>query len=171
MLKKKSRFEQDSSVSSVKITKEQLSTQDPLNILDDWDTPGKYHPVCMAIWMAWLVFVQVFVDKLTIDGSTLHLVPPLLPWEAHSEVLLICLLMHYMPTKLTNLVKGGLHPASAEHSNGSLLSSCWQLVRQSVGSSLYKVRCLKINFSPWVHPYNGKRTDNVCLPGFSLGGL
>jgi hypothetical protein len=131
---KKSRVKQDSSVRSVKITKEQLSAQDPSNIPDDWDTLGKYHPVCRAIWTAWLVFMLVFVDKRMINGSTLHLVPPLLPWEAHPEMSLICLLMHNMPTKLTNLVKGCLHPASAKHSNESLLSSCWQLVRQSVGS-------------------------------------
>ena len=159
MSKKKSRVEQDSSVSSVKITKEQLSAQDPSNIPVDCDTPGKYHPVCMTIWMAWLVFVKVFVNKQTINGSTLHLVPPLLPWEAHPKMLLICLLMHYMPTQLINLLKGGLHPASAENSDGSLLSSCWQLVRQSVGSLLFKVWCVKNNFSPWVHPYNGKHMD------------
>jgi hypothetical protein len=157
---KKSRAEQDSSVSSVKITKEQLSAQDPSHIPDDWDTPGKYHPVCVAIWMAWLVFfVQVFVNKQTIDGSTLHLVPPLLPWEAHPEILLVCLLMQYMPTQLTNSIKGGLHPGSAEHSNGPLLSSCWQLAHQSIGSSLYKDGCVKINVSPWAHPYNGNCTE------------
>ena len=140
MSKKKSRVEQDSSVSSVKITKEQLSAQDPSNIPVDWDTPGKYHSVCVAIWTAWLVFVLIFVDKQTIGEITLHLVPPLLLWESHPEMSLICLLMHYMPTQLTNLVRGDLHPpASAEHSNGTLISSSWQLVKQSVGSLLFKV--------------------------------
>ena len=124
MSKKKSRSEQDSLVSSAKITKKQLSAQNQSNIPDDWESPGRYHPVCVAIWMAWLVYVQVFVNKQTIYGSTLHLDPPLLPWEAHPEMLLICLLMHYMLAQLINLLKGGLHPASAEQSDGSLLSSC-----------------------------------------------
>ena len=123
----------------VQITKEQLCVQDPSNNPGDWDTPGKYHPFCASIWTAWLVFVLVFADKQTIDRSTLQHVPPLLLWEARPEMSLICLLMHYMPTKLTNSVKGGLHPASAEHSNGTLISSSWQLVKQSVGSLLFKV--------------------------------
>ena len=67
--------------------------------------------------------------------------------------------MHYMPTQLTNSVKGDLHPASAERSDGSLRSDCWELVCQSVGEELYKKLCLKMNFSPHAHPHNGKRTD------------
>jgi hypothetical protein len=46
-----------------KITGEQLSSQDPANIPEDWKTPGMYHPVCVAIWKAWLNFVLVFLDK------------------------------------------------------------------------------------------------------------
>jgi hypothetical protein len=98
MSKKKSRVKQAALVSSFKISKDQLSAQDPSNTLDDWNTPGKYHPVCVAIWTAWLVFVLIFIDKQTIDGLTLHLIPLLLPWEEHPEMSLICLLMHYMPT-------------------------------------------------------------------------
>jgi hypothetical protein len=64
-----------------------------------------------------------------------------------------------MPTQLTNSVKGDLHPASAERSDGSLRSNCWELVCQSVGNGLYKIQCVKMNFSPWLHPYNGKHTD------------
>ena len=60
-----------SSVLGAKITKEQLSAQDPSNIPEDWNTPGKYHPACVAIWTAWLNFVPVFLDKQTIDGSVL----------------------------------------------------------------------------------------------------
>jgi len=67
--------------------------------------------------------------------------------------------MHHMPTQLTNSVKGDLHPASAERSNGSLRSNCWELVCQSVGNGLYKIQCVKMNFSPWLHPYNGKHAD------------
>ena len=67
------------SVVGAKITEEQLSAQDPSNIPKDWKKPGKYHPVCVAIWKARLNFVQVFLDKQTNDGSVLHLVPPLLP--------------------------------------------------------------------------------------------
>jgi hypothetical protein len=52
-----------------KITEEQLSAQDPSNIPKDWKTPGKYHQVCVAIWKAWLNFVQVFLDKQMIDGG------------------------------------------------------------------------------------------------------
>ena len=68
-----------SSVVGAKITEERLSAQDPSNIPEDWMTPGKYYPVCVAIWKARLNFVPVFLDKKTIDGSDLHLVPPLLP--------------------------------------------------------------------------------------------
>ena len=41
-----------SSVVGAKITEERLSAQDPSNILEDWNTPGKYHPACVAIWTA-----------------------------------------------------------------------------------------------------------------------
>ncbi len=122
-------------------------------------TPGKYHPACVPIWKAWLNFVQVFLDKQTNNVSVLHLVPLLLPWDAPHDSSVIGLLMHYMPTQLTNLVKGDLHPASAEHSDGSLRSNCWELVCQSVGNELYKIRGVKMNLSPWVHPCDGKRTD------------
>ena len=67
--------------------------------------------------------------------------------------------MHYMPTQLTNSVKGDLHPASAKRSDGSLRSDCWELVCQSVGKEEYKKKCMKMNYSPWAHLYNGKRTD------------
>ena len=50
-----------------RITEEQLSAQDPSNIPEDWKTPGKYHPVCVAIWKAWLNFVPVFsINKQTL---------------------------------------------------------------------------------------------------------
>ena len=148
-----------SSVLGAKITEEHLSAQDPSNIPEDWNTPRKYHPACVAIWTAWLNFVPVFLDKQTIDGSVLHLVPPLLPWDASHFVNVVALLMHYMPTQLTNSVKGDLHPASAEKSDGSLRSDCWELVCQSVGKEEYKKKCMKMNYSPWAHPHNGKRTD------------
>jgi hypothetical protein len=148
-----------SSVLGAKITEEQLSAQDPSNIPEDWKTPGKYHPACVAIWTAWLNFVPVFLDKQTIDGSVLHLVPPLLPWDLSHFVNVVALLMHYMPTQLTNSVKGDLHPASAERSDGSLRSDCWELVCQSVGPSEYKKKCMQMNYSPWAHSHNGKRTD------------
>ena len=146
------------SVAGARITEEQLSAQDPSNIPEDWKTPGKYHPVCVAIWMAWLIFVPVFLDKQTIDGSVLHLVPPLLPWDAPYGDNVAALLMHYMPSQLTNSVKGDLHPACAKRSDGSLRSDCWEIVRQSVGEELYE-KLLKMNFSPHAHPHNGKRTD------------
>jgi len=148
-----------SSVVGAKITEEQLSAQDPSNILEDWNTPGKYHPACVAIWTAWLNFVPVFLDKQTIDGSVLHLVPPLLLWNAPHDSSVIVLLMHYMPTQLTNSVKGDLHPASAKRSDRPLRSDCWELVRQSVGEELYEELCVKTNYSPWAHPHNGKCTD------------
>ena len=142
-----------------RITEEQLSAQDPSNTPEDWNTPGKYHPDCVAIWTAWLIFVQVFLDKQMIDGSVFHLVPPLLPWHASHDVKVIVLLMHYMPSRLTNSMKGDLHSASAKRSDGSLRSDCWELVRQSVGETLYEKQCLKMNYSPHAHPHNGKRTD------------
>ena len=85
-------------VVGARITEEQLSAQDPSNTPEDWNTPGKYHPDCVAIWTAWLIFVQVFLYKQTIDGSVLHLVPPLLPWHAYHDFKVIVLLMHYMPS-------------------------------------------------------------------------
>jgi len=91
-----------SSVVGARITEEQLSAQDPSNTPEDWKTPGTYHPVCVAIWKAWLNLVPVFLDKQTVDGSILHLVPPLLPWDAPHDDKVIALLMHYMPTQLTN---------------------------------------------------------------------
>jgi hypothetical protein len=148
-----------SSVVGAKITEEQLSAQDPSNIPEYWNTPGKYHPVCVAIWKAWLNYVPVFLDKQMINGSILHLVPPLLPWNAPHDSSVIVLLMHYIPTQLTNSVKGDLHPASAKRSDGSFRSDCWELVRQSVGEELYEELCVKTNYSPWAHPHNGKHTD------------
>ncbi len=56
-------------------------------------------------------------------------------------------------------MKGDLHPASTERSDGSLRSDCWELVCQSVGEELYKKLCLKMNFSLHAHPHNGKCTD------------
>ena len=94
-----------SSAVGAKITEEQLSAQNLSNIPKDWKTPGKYHPVCVAIWKAWLNFVAVFLNKQMKYGSILH------------DDKVIGLLMHYMPTQLTNSVKGDLHPASAECSN------------------------------------------------------
>ena len=93
------------------------------------------------------------------NGSFLNLLPPLLLWNAPHDSSDIGLLMHYLPTQLTNLVKGVFHPASAERSNGFLRSNCWELVPQTVGYGLYKIPCVKMNFSPWVHPYNGKHTE------------
>ena len=69
----------------------------------------------MAIWEAWINFVQVFLNKQTNNRSVLHLVPQLLLWDAPHDSALISLLMHFMPTQLTNTVKGDLHPVSAEH--------------------------------------------------------
>jgi hypothetical protein len=140
-------FSFETSMVGAKITKKQLSAQDPSNTPEDWKTPGKYHQVCVAIWAAWLQFVQVFLDRQTNNGSVLHLIAPLLPWDTPHGSLVMGLLMHYMPTQLTNSVKGDLHPASAERSDGSLRSNCWELVRQSVGNRLYKNQCVKMTFS------------------------
>ena len=60
------------SIVGAKITEEQLSAQDPSNTPEDWKTPGKYNPVCVAIWTAWLNFVQVFRNKQTNNGSVLY---------------------------------------------------------------------------------------------------
>ena len=38
-----------SPVVGARITEEQLSSHDPSNTPEDWNTPGKYHPVCVAI--------------------------------------------------------------------------------------------------------------------------
>lgn len=142
-----------------RITKDHLSEQDPVSVPKDWDTPGLYHPVCISIWTQWLVFVRVIINMRTKDESSLHLVPPELPWTLKNDLPVVFLLVNYMPTNLTNLVKGSLHPASAERSNGLLRSCCWQLINQSIGPVLYKHRCGKANFTPFAFPYNGESTD------------
>jgi hypothetical protein len=100
-----------------KITEEKLSAQNPANIPTDWDTPGERHPICVAIWEAWLDFVPVFLNEHTITGSVRHLIPPLLSWGKPHENLMITLSMRYMPTRLTTSVMGDLHPVSTERSN------------------------------------------------------
>ena len=91
------------------ITEEQLSAQDPSNIPEDWKTPGKYHPVCVAIWKAWLNFVQVFLDKQTNDGSVIHLVPSLLPWNAPHDSSVIGLLMLCSPPVIISQCPNPVH--------------------------------------------------------------
>jgi hypothetical protein len=44
-----------------------------------------------------------------------------------------------------------LHPASAEHSNGSLRSNCWELFRQSVGNGL----CVCVDDRKAYYPFLG----------------
>ena len=61
-----------SSVVGARITEEQLSAQDPSNTPEDWKTPGIYHSVCVAVWKAWLNFVQVFsINKRTMELSSI----------------------------------------------------------------------------------------------------
>ena len=118
----------------------------------------------MSIWRKWLVFVKVFIGKQTNHGYNLHIVPQELPLNLSPEIELVYLLMNYMPNQLTNSVNDGLHPASAERSDGSLRSNCWNFIRISIGNNLYKDQCGKGNFTPYAFPYNGDCT-NIFLKG------
>ncbi len=92
-------------------------SQDDLKYLQaDWDEVGKYNPVLVEVWKAWLRFVLVIDGKKTVDGLQVHLVPPHLPWLApnQEDLKLVSLVMHYMPTKMANSVSHQLHPASAK---------------------------------------------------------
>ncbi len=64
-----------------------------------------------------------------------------------------------MPTELTNAISVNQHPASAKRSDGTLISNCWELVRQSVGVFAYAKYCIKLNYSPYAFDYNGSQTD------------
>ena len=82
----------------------------------DWDEEGKHHPVLVYIWKSWLNLIPPFEGKHTVDGSELRLVPPSLPWSDQwnlEDNRILTLLMHYMPTKLSNSVSDDLHPATA----------------------------------------------------------
>ena len=111
--------------------------------------------------MAWLAFVLVFDEKKTVNGTQPRLVHPELPWDEQVEdgIPNVLLLMHYMPTKLTNAISINQHPASAKRSDGTLISTCWELVRQSVGVLAYEKYCIKLNYSPYAFDYNGSQTD------------
>jgi hypothetical protein len=63
VIKKKAKKKAIPEMIGAKIIEEQLSPQDSSNISKDWDTPGKYHPVCVTIWEGWLNFVPVFLNK------------------------------------------------------------------------------------------------------------
>ena len=129
---------------------------------DNWEEEGIYHPALVDIWKSWLNFIPVFDGKQTVDGSTLRLVPPSLPWSDQWNLDnkgILTLLMHYMPTQLSNSLSNDLHPVTAAQSNGDLRSTCWQLVRQSVGKDDYEEQCVKLNFSPYAFPYNGSQAD------------
>ena len=122
----------------------------------NWEEEGKYHPALVYIWKSWLNFIPVFDGKQTVDRSTLRLVPPSLPWLDQwnlNDKGILTLLMHYMPTQLSNSLSVDLHPATATRSNGDLRSTCWQCVCQSVGKHDYEEQCVKLNFSPYTFPY------------------
>jgi hypothetical protein len=128
----------------------------------NWEEEGKYHPSLVYIWKSWLNFIPVFDGKQTVDGSTLRLVSPSLHWSDQLNLDnkgIFTLLMHYMPTQLSNSLSNDLHPATAARLNGDLRSTCWQLVCQSVGKHDYEERCVKLNFSPYAFPYNGSQAD------------
>lgn len=129
------------------------SSYDSSNILGvplDWNDESKYNPKFIEIWAAWLAFVRVFNGKETVNGTQPHLVHPELPWDEQGkdDIPNVLLLMHYMPTELTNAFSINQHPASAMRSDGTLKSTCWELVRQSVGVSAYAKYCIKLNYSP-----------------------
>jgi hypothetical protein len=107
----------------------------------NWEEEWKYHPALVYIWKSWLNFIPVFDGKQTVDGSTLQLVPPSFPWLDQwnlDDKGILTLIMHYMPTQLSNSLSDDLHPATATRSNGDLRSTCWQLVCQSVGGPITK---------------------------------
>jgi hypothetical protein len=111
--------------------------------------------------MAWLAFVPVFDGKKTVDGSQPHLVHPKLPWNEQNQddKPNVGLVMHYMPMELTNAISSSMHPASAKRLDGTLISNCWELIRQSVGEEDNEKFCIKLNYSPYAFYYNGSLTD------------
>ena len=64
-----------------------------------------------------------------------------------------------MTSNLANSVSGGLHPACATCTDGTLWSCCWELIRLPLSATLYKDLCGKANFTPFAYPYNGDSTD------------
>jgi hypothetical protein len=101
----------------------------------------------------------VFICKQTNHGYNLHLVPPELSWNLSPKIELVYLLMNFMPNELTNSVNDGLHPASAERSDGSLWLNCWDFIGILIGCKQYKDWCGKGNLTPFAFPYNGDCTN------------
>ncbi len=124
-------------LSSVQLLQQQCSHIPP----DDWNTPGRYNPILVKIQVAWFNFLEASgIEHRTVkDGALLYLVPPCLPWYASkpSSNKVAALLMHYLTTQEAHSLKN--HPdchtsnlISTKTRPGHLVSTCWQLVHQSV---------------------------------------
>ncbi len=134
---------------------------------DDWETSTQYNPSLVAIHRAYLEFLKsASIESLElVPGALLYLVKPVLPWFAPDQhnLQLVALIMHY----LTSTEAQGYKNDASQHtshsitsSDGFLRSSCWQLLRHSVGDEGYFTNCVKLEVCPVAHPY-GKDINHV----------
>jgi hypothetical protein len=130
------------------ITLQDLNSQIFSGVPNDWETKDLYHPVCVKLWRAYLVYRKVYIDLCPIEGSKFH--------EGDKPV--VFLLMNYLTSNLANAMSNGLHPANARRTNNTLRSCCWELIRLSLTEKLYN-RCAKTNVIPFAYPYNGDSSD------------
>ncbi len=129
----------------------------------DWRDTDKYQ-ACTPIYDAWQTFLQSLgIEHMPCkNNATLFLVPPNLPWNAPNlkDCQLCALVMNYLTTQESNSYKStSQHTSNALLSSGHIQSSCWQLVRQSVGDELYFNNCIKLEACPYAYPYKSKWTD------------
>jgi len=135
------------------ITQEYLDDQFPKDVPKDWETNLAYSPQSRMIMGAWVKFTKTLLGKeLKEGGTTLRLVPPALYWGFDHVGRTASVLLNYMPTALTNVVKVGEHPATARRSDGSLQSNTWAVVEQSAGRRAYELTA-KANFHPFAFSY------------------
>jgi hypothetical protein len=111
------------------ITLQDLNSQIFSGVPNDWETKDLYHPVCVKLWRAYLVYRKVYIDLCPIEGSKFHEVYPHLPWHLPRDKPVVFLLMNYLTSNLANAMSNGLHPANARRTNNTLRSCCWELIR------------------------------------------
>ena len=135
----------------------------------DWDCDSvRYNPALIEIWKAWIDFLDQsrLEERPVKDGQILRIVPPCMPWYTPDQnIRLIALVMHYLTIKETrrytadNHTSNYLHTKEGSSQEGPLVSTCWQLIRQSVGDEGYFTNCVKVEAYPFAFPYGGKPED------------
>ena len=133
---------------------------------DDWNTSSRYNPGLVRIYQAYLDFLdKANIESLRlVPGALLYLVKPVLPWYSpdQSNLRLCALVMHYLTTTEANGYKNDetLHTAHSIKTDGHLRSSCWQLLRASIGDEGYFSNSIKVEVCPVAYPY-GKDINQV----------